>query len=101
MVFDKFKNWRKTVAGPTVECPLCHTQNPEDASECSQCMYQLGKAAFEQVAAVDDEEAGTLFDELLAEIDEDDDEEVIDWSHKLLSGPRYFTFGPCIVFIVS
>lgn len=80
MVFDKFKSWRKGAVGPTVECPLCQTQNPEDASECSQCMYQLGKAAFEQVAAVDDAEAGNLFDELLAEIDEDEEEEVIDWS---------------------
>ncbi len=80
MVFDKFKNWRKGAVGPTVECPLCHTPNPEDASECSQCMYQLGKAAFEQVAAVDDEEAGSLFDELLADFDDDEEEEVIDWS---------------------
>jgi|GEM_PF-138436 len=80
MVFDKFKSWRKGAVGPTVECPLCQTQNPEDARECSQCMYQLGKAAFEQVATVDDAEAGNLFDELLAEIDEDEEEEVIDWS---------------------
>lgn len=80
MVFDKFKSWRKGVVGPTVECPLCHTKNPEDASECSQCLYQLGKAAFEQVAAVDEEAAGTLFDELLADFDDDEEEEVIDWS---------------------
>jgi len=80
MVFDKFKNWRKGAAGPTVECPLCHTLNPEDTMQCSQCMYQLGKAAFEQVASIDDKEAGTLFDELLADFDEDEEEEVIDWS---------------------
>jgi len=43
-------------------------------------MYQLGKAAFEQVASIDDKEAGTLFDELLADFDEDEEEEVIDWS---------------------
>ena len=66
MVFDKFKGWRKAEAGPTIQCPLCQTHNPEEATECSQCMYQLGKAAFEQVASVDEEEAGSLFDELLA-----------------------------------
>ncbi|MDP6886441.1 MAG: hypothetical protein QGI58_06150 [Candidatus Thalassarchaeaceae archaeon] len=80
MVFDKFKNWRKGAAGPTVECPLCQTLNPEDTMQCSQCMYQLGKAAFEQVASIDDKEAGSLFDELLADFDEDEEEEVIDWS---------------------
>jgi len=80
MVFDKFKNWRKGAVGPTVECPLCQTLNPEGTVECSQCMYQLGKAAFEQVASIDDQEAGTLFDELLADFDEDEEEEVVDWS---------------------
>tara|TARA_B100000530_G_C15920485_1_gene472962 strand:- start:191 stop:1429 length:1239 start_codon:yes stop_codon:yes gene_type:complete len=43
-------------------------------------MYQLGKAAFEQVASVDEEEAGSLFDELLADIEDDEEEQVIDWS---------------------
>jgi hypothetical protein len=44
-------------------------------------MYQLGKAAFEQVASIDDAEAGSLFDELLADFDEnEEEEEVIDWS---------------------
>ena len=80
MVFDKFKNWRKGAVGPTVECPLCQTLNPEGTVECSQCMYQLGKAAFEQVASIDDQEADSLFDELLADFDEDEEEEVVDWS---------------------
>ncbi len=80
MVFDKFKGWRKAEAGPTVQCPLCQINNPEEATECSQCMYQLGKAAFEQVASVDEEEAGSLFDELLADIEDDEEEQVIDWS---------------------
>ncbi|HII43958.1 TPA: hypothetical protein HA325_05040 [Candidatus Thalassarchaeaceae archaeon] len=80
MVFDKFKNWRKGAVGPTVECPLCHTLNPEGTMQCSQCMYQLGKAAFEQVASIDDTEASSLFDELLADFDEDEEEEVVDWS---------------------
>ena len=80
MVFDKFKGWRKKEAGLTIECPLCQTKNPEDALECSQCMYQLGKAGFEQVASIDEEEAGSLFDELLADVEEDEEDQVIDWS---------------------
>jgi hypothetical protein len=54
--------------------------NPEGTMQCSQCMYQLGKAAFEQVASIDDTEASSLFDELLADFDEDEEEEVVDWS---------------------
>jgi len=64
-----------------VDCPLCGTKNPESAKECSQCLYQLGKASFEQVAPVDDAEANSLFDELLADIDDTEEvEDVIDWS---------------------
>ena len=80
LVFDKFKSWRKASAGPTIECPLCQTANPEDATECSQCLYQLGKAAFEQTTSVNEQEAGTLFDELLSDFEEEEEEEVIDWS---------------------
>ena len=80
MVFDRFKNWRKAAIGPTVECPLCHTNNPEGASECAQCQYQLGKASFEQVATVDEEEASSLFDELIGEMEEEEEEGIIDWS---------------------
>jgi len=63
-----------------VGCPLCGTDNPEDASECSQCMYQLGKASFEQVATIDETQTNDLFDQLLSDFDEDEEEEVIDWS---------------------
>ena len=80
MVFDRFKKWRKAEFGPTVECPLCHTNNPEGASECAQCLYQLGKASFEQVATVDEEEASSLFDELIGEMEEEEEEGIIDWS---------------------
>ena len=81
MVFDKFKNWRKQDSEPSVDCPLCGTKNLESAKECSQCLYQLGKASFEQVTSVDESEANSLFDELLADIeDTEEDEEVIDWS---------------------
>ena len=80
MVFDRFKKWRKAEFGPTVECPLCHTNNPEGASECAQCLYQLGKASFEQVAPVDEEEASSLFDELIGEMEEEEEEGIVDWS---------------------
>ncbi|MEO2208893.1 MAG: hypothetical protein ABGX06_03005 [Candidatus Poseidoniia archaeon] len=80
MVFDRFKNWVKAEIGPTVECPLCHTNNPEGASECAQCLYQLGKASFEQVAPVDEEEASSLFDELIGEMEEEEEEGIVDWS---------------------
>ena len=43
-------------------------------------MYQLGKAGFEQVASIDEKEAGSLFDELLADVEEDEEDQVIDWS---------------------
>ena len=43
-------------------------------------MYQLGKAGFEQVASIDEKEAGSLFDELLADAEEDEEDQVIDWS---------------------
>jgi len=43
-------------------------------------MYQLGKAGFEQVVSIDEEEAGSLFDELLADVEEDEEDQVIDWS---------------------
>jgi len=81
LVFDKFKNWRKQDSEPSVDCPLCGTKNPESSKECSQCLYQLGKASFEQVTSVDESEANSLFDELLADIeDTEEEEEVIDWS---------------------
>ena len=63
-----------------IECPLCGTNNPEGSSECSQCMYQLGKASFQQVTTIDESQTNDLFDQLLADSDEEDQEEVIDWS---------------------
>jgi len=43
-------------------------------------MYQLGKASFEQVATIDETQTNDLFDQLLSDFDEDEEEEVIDWS---------------------
>jgi len=78
-VFDRFKSWRKQ-EGAGVECPLCQQSNPEDAETCSRCSYQLKIASHQQKATVDEKAATNLFDELLEEMEDDDSNEVIDWS---------------------
>jgi len=78
-VFDRFKSWRKQ-EGTGVECPLCQQSNPEDAETCSRCSYQLKIASHQQKATVDEKAATNLFDELLEEMEDDDSNEVIDWS---------------------
>jgi len=78
-VFDRFKSWRKQ-EGTGVECPLCQQSNPEDAETCSRCSYQLKISSHQQKATVDEKAATNLFDELLEEMEDDDSNEVIDWS---------------------
>ena len=78
-MFDRFKSWRKQ-EGTGVECPLCQQSNPEDAETCSRCSYQLKIASHQQKATVDEKAATNLFDELLEEMEDDDSNEVIDWS---------------------
>ena len=78
-MFDRFKSWRKQ-EGTGVECPLCQQSNPEDAETCSRCSYQLKIASHQQTATVDEKVATNLFDELLEEMEDDDSNEVIDWS---------------------
>ena len=78
-MFDRFKfNRKKEDEG--IECPLCQQKNPPEADSCSRCSYQLQKATHQQEATVDDGEASDLFDELLGDFEEDEDEEVVDWS---------------------
>ena len=79
MVFDRFKKWRKEEE-TGIECPLCQQKNSVDAESCSTCQYQLQKAAHQQDATVAEADAGNLFDELLADIDKENEEEIIDWS---------------------
>ena len=79
-MFDRFKSWRKREE-QGVECPLCQQRNHEDAENCSRCSYQLQKASHQQEASVGEKIATDLFDELLEEMEEDDDEETIDWSN--------------------
>ena len=78
-MFDRFKSWRKQEEAG-IECPLCQQSNPEDAETCSRCSYQLNIASHQQKATVDDKTATDLFDELLEEMEDDDSNEVIDWS---------------------
>ena len=78
-MFDRFKSWRKQEEAG-IECPLCQQSNPEDAETCSRCSYQLKIASHQQKATVDEKAATNLFDELLEEMEDDDSNEVIDWS---------------------
>jgi len=78
-VFDRFKFNRKPVEN-TIECPLCQEKNPEGSEICSRCSYQLNLASHQQASNVNKEEATELFDELLSDFEEDEDEEVVDWS---------------------
>ena len=78
-MFDRFKSWRKQEE-TGIECPLCQQRNPEDAESCSRCSYQLKIGSHQQKATVDEKSATDLFDELLEEMEDDDSDEVIDWS---------------------
>ena len=78
-MFDRFKFNRKSVDN-TVECPLCQEKNPEDSEICSRCSYQLKMASHQQATNVDNEEATELFDELLSDFEEDEEEDIVDWS---------------------
>ena len=78
-MFDRFKFNRKPVEN-TIECPLCQEKNPEGSEICSRCSYQLNLASHQQASNVNKEEATELFDELLSDFEEDEDEEVVDWS---------------------
>jgi len=78
-VFDRFKFNRKP-AENTIECPLCQEKNPEDSETCSRCSYQLNLASHQQESNVNKEEATELFDELLSDFEEDEEEDIVDWS---------------------
>ena len=78
-MFDRFKfNRKKDDDG--IECPLCQQKNPSGSDTCSRCSYQLQKATHQQEASVGDETASDLFDELLGDFEEDEEQEVVDWS---------------------
>ena len=78
-MFDKFRNWRNVDDSGKI-CPTCQHKNLEDAIICTLCQYQLQKPSFEQDSNMKEEIASDLFDELLGDFEEDEEEDVIDWS---------------------
>ena len=79
-MFDRFKSWRKHEE-EGVECPLCQQRNPEGSESCSRCSYELAKPSHQQDTSIDDEAATDLFDQLIEDFEDDDDEDIVDWSN--------------------
>ena len=78
-LFDRFRNWRNVEEAGQI-CPTCQHKNPEDAILCSLCQYQLKKASFQQDSDMNEVIASDLFDELLGDFEEEESEDIIDWS---------------------
>ena len=76
---------KKQVEGQT--CPLCQLVNPEEAPSCTRCYYEFTVAAHRQtVSDLSDEESGGLFDALLEDDEELDDENpMVDWTSHSFS----------------
>ena len=75
-----FGRWRKAKEETGLTCPLCSEVSPEGTEECPKCYHQLGKSVIDQDETVSEEVSTSIFDELLAEDEEGDDSEVVDWS---------------------
>ncbi len=68
-------------------CPLCQLVNAEDAPACTRCYYEFTVAAHRQtVSEVSEEESSGLFDALLEEDEEtDEDSPLVDWTSHSFS----------------
>ena len=68
-------------------CPLCQLLNAIDAPSCTRCYYEFTVAAHRQtVSEITDEESGGLFDALLEDDEElDEDSPLVDWTSHSLS----------------
>ena len=68
-------------------CPLCQLLNEEDAPSCTRCYYEFTVAAHRQtVSEVTDKESSDLFDSLLEDDDEvDEDSPLVDWTSHSFS----------------
>ena len=68
-------------------CPLCQLLNEEDAPSCTRCYYEFTVAAHRQtVSEVTDKESSDLFDSLLDEDEElDEDSPLVDWTSHSFS----------------
>ena len=75
-----FGRWRKGKDEAGITCPLCGEVSPDDTVECPKCYHQLGKSIIEQNDGIDQEVSSSLFDELLADDEDEDDGEIVDWS---------------------
>lgn len=75
-----FGRWRKAKEESGLTCPLCSEISPEGTEECPKCYHQLGKSIIDQDESVSEEVSTSIFDELLAEDEEGDDGEIVDWS---------------------
>ena len=78
-MFDRFRNWRNVEEVGQI-CPTCQHKNSDDAVLCSLCQYQLKKASFQQDSEIKEEIVSDLFDELLGDFEEEESEDIIDWS---------------------
>jgi hypothetical protein len=68
-------------------CPLCQLVNTEDADSCTRCYYEFTVAAHRQVVSeITEEESGSLFDALVEEDEDiDDDTPLVDWTSHSFS----------------
>lgn len=68
-------------------CPLCQLLNEEDAPSCTRCYYEFTVAAHRQtVSEVTDKESSDLFDSLLDDEEElDEDTPLVDWTSHSFS----------------
>ena len=68
-------------------CPLCQLLNEEEAPTCTRCYYEFTVAAHRQtVSEVTDKESSDLFDSLLDDDEElDEDTPLVDWTSHSFS----------------
>tara|TARA_B110000438_G_scaffold215850_1_gene208288 strand:- start:7223 stop:8299 length:1077 start_codon:yes stop_codon:yes gene_type:complete len=68
-------------------CPLCQLVSAMDVESCTRCYYEFTVAAHRQtVSEITDEESGGLFDALLEEEeDADEDSPLVDWTSHSFS----------------
>ena len=68
-------------------CPLCQLLNEEGAPSCTRCYYEFTVAAHRQtVSEVTDKESSDLFDSLLEDDEElDEDSPLVDWTSHSFS----------------
>ncbi len=68
-------------------CPLCQLLNAQDAETCTRCYYEFTIAAHRQtVSEITDEESGGLFDALMEDDEEnEEDSPLVDWTSHSFS----------------